>query len=146
MGDDPCKPVAAERNLGFQSTSPVWGTTDGLSILLGNGIISIHVPRVGDDKEPRKRVDIHLLFQSTSPLWGTTFLICAMLQWVQGISIHVPRVGDDLWNGLLPWKRPHFNPRPPCGGRPRFARFYNLPELFQSTSPVWGTTAGLGLL
>ena len=38
------------------------------------------------------------------------------------ISIHVPRVEDD--RPILMWAQTarHFNPRPPCGGRPEFKK------------------------
>ncbi len=77
----------------FQSTSPVWGTTGGGGGVLLNEWISIHVPRVGDD-------------------FG-----CIILAVNQTISIHVPRVGDDLGKLVTCRNIPHFNPRPPCGGR-----------------------------
>ena len=57
-------------------------------------------------------------FQSTPPVWGAT---CAV-------------TGDR--NVTL-----HFNPRPPCGGRP--GSMPSLPSekaIFQSTPPVWGAT------
>ena len=34
----------------------------------------------------------------------------------------------------------NFNPRPPCGGRRRLEKLYNIIAPFQSTSPVWRTT------
>ena len=36
--------------------------------------------------------------------------------------------------------RPYFNPRAPCGARPRMHRQLSLPSIFQSTRPVWGAT------
>ena len=35
----------------------------------------------------------------------------------------------------------HFNPRPPCGGRPPEIASCVESKLFQSTSPVWRTTS-----
>ena len=56
----------------FQSTSPVWRTTRAVVHILAKIGISIHVPRVEDDKiKITKAVS-------------------------QNISIHVPRVEDDL--------------------------------------------------
>ena len=129
----------------FQSTSPVWGTTDYKTIQdrvrshfnprppcggrrkLGNGQyslerISIHVPRVGDDSDTLWTCLTITTFQSTSPVWGTT---------------------TDLQTAFrCPY---HFNPRPPCGGRPLLlGRMLSFLQ-FQSTSPVWGTTALLFL-
>ena len=57
-------------------------------------------------------------FQSTPPVWGATDRPdpAAVRRW---ISIHAPRVGGDGsdYVGCLP--AVYFNPRPPCGGRPR---------------------------
>ena len=56
----------------FLSTSPVWGTTVVLIQNTGSGIISIHVPRVGDDSSACAVVLRRQIFLSTSPVWGTT--------------------------------------------------------------------------
>ena len=56
-------------------------------------LISIHVPRAGDDSGV---VDVVDAFK---------------------ISIHVPRAGDDNPNKYTEIRDLHFNPRPPCGGR-----------------------------
>ena len=55
----------------FQSTSPVWGTTVKKGLYDRILVISIHVPRVGDD--------LFFLLKISPNI----------------ISIHVPRVGDD---------------------------------------------------
>ena len=121
----------------------MWGTTlptvcSNLSLR-----ISIHVPRVGDDPFGCSSVMLSSPFQSTSPVWGTTGS-CAK---------------DHSYTS-------DFNPRPPCGGRHHNVLFSpknfhisihvprvgddaigNVPfgdyNIFQSTSPVWGTTAGV---
>ena len=56
------------------------------------------------------------------------------------ISIHAPRVGCDEYDkaeaeGLL-----YFNPRTPCGVRPKTAGWSLRASEFQSTHPVWGAT------
>ena len=79
------------------------------------------------------------LFQSTSPVWRTTD--CGFYSgYIVIISIHVPRVEDDI--KILPPRSRiyHFNPRPPCGGRPRKRNHLPIRKRFQSTSPVWRTT------
>ena len=106
----------------FQSTSPVRGTTQGETNLIGIHVISIHVPREGDDScrglvvpgmtsfqstspvrgttvEERKRCGKES-FQSTSPVRGTTRGDKVPAVHV-GISIHVPREGDDRRVRLL---------------------------------------------
>ena len=55
----------------FQSTSPVRGTTLGLHNVELDVLISIHVPRAGDDHA------------------------AACVNNIASISIHVPRAGDD---------------------------------------------------
>ena len=141
-GGRPIQGKVKDARVLFQSTSPVWGTTPQPSRpSCRSDLISIHVPRVGDD------------FRSASR-WAL----------LTSISIHVPRVGDDLSALSRTFaKNRHFNPRPPCGGRlpdgiehdwdevisihvPRvgddFPYVYTVLAiiLFQSTSPVWGTT------
>ena len=74
----------------FQSTSPVRGTTVLFSTLaVVRLLISIHVPREGDDPI-LKDGDITL-----------------------AISIHVPREGDDKRVFCFCPDHPDFNPRPP---------------------------------
>ena len=102
-------------------------------------------------------------FQSTSSVWRTTFGR-GKFRKGQKISIHVLRVEDDIGLGEFVWRYAHFNPRPPCGGRPSLCIFCvcrlkisihvlrvedDPPEgripragsgIFQSTSSVWRTT------
>ncbi len=78
---------------GFQSTSPVWRTTNGPIQLVFFKQISIHVPRVEDDQ-----------------------IIVTIVE-LKFISIHVPRVEGDINISLSRYYLTHFNPRPPCGGR-----------------------------
>ena len=100
--------------------------------------ISIHVPRVEDDRRGVEIRNSEHVFQSTSPVWRTT-VRCESRGRRHFISIHVPRVEDDTLEvddlddavisihvprveddvgvyDKLP-RRVDFNPRPPCGGR-----------------------------
>ena len=80
-----------------------------------------------------------ILFQSTLPVWGATVKKHVLYRW-QVISIHAPRVGSDSEKG---WKwvlYEDFNPRSPCGERPRQTQPSHITLLFQSTLPVWGAT------
>ena len=62
-------------------------------------------------------------FQSTPPVWGAT------------------RLHDQPYR-----TRPHFNPRPPCGGRPAVRLCIHCAVFrFQSTPPVWGATNTAGM-
>ena len=147
----------------FLSTSPAWGTTPTEVMLMTYEDISIHVPRVGDDKAAPYVYKVKNKFLSTSPAWGTTCRLMISHCFPICISIHVPRVGDDFipctaYDGNI-----HFYPRPPRGGRLRMQRWGNLPSkyfyprpprggrlisdtkcigviTFLSTSPAWGTT------
>ena len=125
--------------LRFQSTSPVWRTTSRLWSFSLYSFISIHVPRVEDDataffsssvaiyfnpRPPCGGRRAHSLaisslyeFQSTSPVWRTTRTTACFIA-TKTISIHVPRVEDDRPTRRPRMRRRHFNPRPPCGGRP----------------------------
>ena len=59
----------------FQSTSPVWRTTQ-IAVSLGMEMeISIHVPRVEDDNYDSLAKIKPVIFQSTSPVWRTTAIL-----------------------------------------------------------------------
>ena len=90
---------------------------------VGDGVvglvdISIHVPRMGDDRLMYSTRPWAQPFLSTSPVWGTTAQREEALAKQLAISIHVPRMGDDA----------------SCG------RSGPAAIIFLSTSPVWGTT------
>ena len=57
-------------------------------------LISIHVPREGDDCLVFLRPKAITIFQSTSPVRGTTKKWADRML-LEFISIHVPREGDD---------------------------------------------------
>ncbi len=162
--DDARMITAHSPSFPFQSTSPVWRTTRCISRAPAAHWISIHVPRVEDDNSaergcrrccnfnPRPPCGGRLrsqtiehrkwIFQSTSPVWRTTlalvFTSCEL-----DISIHVPRVEDDPPSVAYRASLPHFNPRPPCGGRPVTEEPLGIDRSFQSTSPVWRTTVSI---
>ena len=125
----------------FNPRPPCGGRQKNCTIPSWLNFISIHVPRVEDDFAPMKTCFTSALFQSTSPVWRTTSR---------------PRAAGR--------KHRNFNPRPPCGGRPcrgsadrqRGSISIHVPRVeddsktigfpprassFQSTSPVWRTTA-----
>ena len=63
------------------------------------------------------------------------------------ISIHAPHAGRDSVYYVYPTDERHFNPRAPCGARPRASAKPPLSILFQSTRPMRGATAAIaGLL
>ena len=78
-------------------------------------------------------------FQSTHPVWGGTVLHY-LDDAVFRISIHPPRVGWDchLLFGVLLCL--NFNPPTPCGVGRLQRTLRSVPQVFQSTHPVWGGT------
>ena len=78
-------------------------------------------------------------FQSTLPVWGATGAGRCRGQG-RKISIHAPRVGSDRINVAISILLCHFNPRSPCGERPRKQGQRQGAHRFQSTLPVWGAT------
>ena len=109
---------SGERQQRFQSTSPVWGMTPGIS------------------QSQRLKTE----FQSTSPVWGMTADGLRNCR-VSRISIHIPRVGDDTYVPLCGFERCLFQSTSPVWGMTRFIfQHWFLRLMFQSTSPVWGMT------
>ena len=126
--------------------------------------ISIHAPRVGCDGacgciqplhgyfNPRTPCGVRPAsirissssteFQSTHPVWGATAPRPDYIPWGI-ISIHAPRVGCDLHHRQLQRIGINFNPRTPCGVRPRRPCAQASSAQFQSTHPVWGATRKL---
>ena len=145
VGRDNCRFAHKISPFIFQSTRPVWGATMIAKISTLFFPISIHAPRVGRDKNGRiRRAEVL-------------------------ISIHAPRVGRDDCICVDVRVSLHFNPRAPCGARPRGCKkdvprcaiSIHAPRVgrdiphrgwalhqtrFQSTRPVWGATANLTIL
>ena len=126
------------------------------------GWISIHAPLAGCDLRTVYLADVSQIFQSTHPLRGATDPARQRAD-AQQISIHAPLAGCDLSNGGggnpspaisihaplagcdaqgRAGERPaaHFNPRTPCGVRPRRLRSGRAGQRFQSTHPLRGAT------
>ena len=129
------------RSTPFQSTHPVRGAT----------------------RVVRDRIKIGIVFQSTHPVRGATRSQFQQATKQRHISIHAPRAGCDTKGSVLSDQATDFNPRTPCGVRPRSAkrspetRWYFNPRTpcgvrlvmhgykpigfqFQSTHPVRGAT------
>ena len=87
----------------------------------------------------------HELFQSTLPVWGATADHAQTYSNII-ISIHAPRVGSDLFGLTFPDSQRDFNPRSPCGERPKGGRWRECCWIFQSTLPVWGATVHVHLV
>ena len=123
----------------FQSTRPVRGATEAGGNTLIMGDISIHAPRAGRDNTIWRPGWYQFRFQSTRPVRGATrgsYTISATFI----ISIHAPRAGRDDGRGRCPAPIFYFNPRAPCGARPRCRATLVSWARFQSTRPVRGAT------
>ena len=102
----------------FQSTHPLRGATMEAEQLQRIWRISIHAPLAGCDD------------RSASTKRRTT-----------SISIHAPLAGCDVPRvGAMMAKEGYFNPRTPCGVRPRPVRYVPTVPRFQSTHPLRGAT------
>ena len=141
----------------FQSTHPVWGATFcllhvvqnykhfnprtpcGVRHGLGQTALSRRFdfnPRTpcGVRLDPGPRGLKYRQFQSTHPVWGATRSGHRLIERCS-ISIHAPRVGCDRchsWNWPV-WS--DFNPRTPCGVRPRAAVSVPGPLHFNPRTP-----------
>ena len=103
------------------------------------------------------------IFQSTRPMRGATFYILPTMR-ARDISIHAPHAGRDAGDKYITgsncisihaplagcdvehiqhtvWFSPYFNPRAPCGARPRRLIRPTPRPTFQSTRPVRGATS-----
>ena len=82
-------------------------------------VISIHAPRAGCDEEIQRVLDDRYVFQSTHPVRGATAYRQSSLQaYFQFQSTHPVR-GATNGKLLTPPDYRYFNPRTPCGVRPR---------------------------
>ena len=122
----------------FQSTRPVWGATMISRASRASAPFQSTRPVWGATLTEMPAIDT-AVFQSTRPVWGATIPIHSCRVW-DIISIHAPRVGRDFARGLFAPRIEYFNPRAPCGARPRPSADCSLRAIFQSTRPVWGAT------
>ena len=126
----------------FQSTRPVRGATHFAHPFHKLLLISIHAPRAGRDMRDdsaysiRRHISIHApragrdviilririeqsAFQSTRPVRGATGGWDHRQPGSLEISIHAPRAGRDAASHAWSMGPANFNPRAPCGARPR---------------------------
>ena len=123
----------------FQSTPSVWRETDSTSNLAPRMLFQ-STPSVWRETRMAPAIGHHALFQSTPSVWRETKI--SVVAWMpMPISIHSLRVEGDLpllcsgAGGIS-----HFNPLPPCGGRPRYCLPTAWQHPFQSTPSVWRET------
>ena len=127
----------------FQSTLPMRGATKSSIFICLTSLISIHAPHAGSDgwHTGNKRVPVHFnprspcgerpahrgylsissIFQSTLPMRGATIDWEAVIK-CAGISIHAPHAGSDAHEDGPGQSWQDFNPRSPCGERPKYKK------------------------
>ena len=79
--------------------------------------ISIHAPRAGGDAELKGLIDA-IEISIHAPRAGGDKVTLEIYSHLSKISIHAPRAGGDCAGPYCCQLPYHFNPRPPCGGRP----------------------------
>ncbi len=143
----------------FQSTLPVWGATSGRRESGRSAAISIHAPRVGSDRrenaDSRKTpISIHaprvgsdeetvfetensVAFQSTLPVWGATSQSEAFVVPQQVFQSTLPVWGATRTEFSVKalTDAGDFNPRSPCGERPRSRPLRSRSGYFNPRSP-----------
>ena len=126
----------------FQSTSPVRGTTMmALQLLRMCWYFNPRPPCGGRQYFPDMSVDKETIFQSTSPVRGTTRYLFGKFP-LSSISIHVPRAGDDPNRYRRRFSSVSISIHVPRAGDDAVIIIFVIKALiFQSTSPVRGTTS-----
>ena len=91
--------------------------------MISQSTISIHAPHAGSDETSRGITSTKSSFQSTLPMRGAT-KHTALRPADYDISIHAPHAGSDGKQLIQQHcdQMAHFNPRSPCGERPRHLR------------------------
>ena len=102
-------------------------------------MISIHVPREGDDSRRRRFLSSQNHFYPRPPRGGRQFSFAASMSAAIFLSTS-PARGTTHWDAGLSVQSGNFYPRPPRGGRPRRSTASTDFCKFLSTSPARGTT------
>ena len=134
----------------------MWGATKELLQRVTVCVVSIHALRVGRDGfsgagcsslesfNPRAPCGARLFpcycgaatnrFQSTRPVRGATATLSSSIASAR-VSIHAPRAGRDALRSPVYSGRSRFNPRAPCGARPRRHSMMLRPSCFNPRAP-----------
>ena len=102
----------------FLSTSPARGTTTAAGGKPRPTVISIHIPREGDDLGELTAMDKSEVISIHIPREGDDGWLDCHDRGGQ-ISIHIPREGDDVAFYVIGGVTKYFYPHPPRGGRPQ---------------------------
>ena len=123
----------------FQPTLPMRGATRIKSPSSHHDLVSTHAPHAGSDSHTDSCLPSRWRFQPTLPMRGATNEY-AIRHPGHRVSTHAPHAGSDsLYNGSV-WHDCSFNPRSPCGERPKTGRLRLLLAEFQPTLPMRGAT------
>ena len=146
----------------FQSTLPVWGATEGHGNFgsvdgdfnprspCGERRNSANRPTTRRYFNPRSpcgerqcqfsKMIKNKEFQSTLPVWGATAAIMSGDETMKRFQSTLPVWGATKILSFIQLAMFYFNPRSPCGERPRHTFIAGELTKFQSTLPVWGAT------
>ena len=147
----------------FQSTHPLRGATSKSTIIestlsyfnprtpcgvrqsifcarYAGSRISIHAPLAGCDRIFTTGGKTDCKFQSTHPLRGATSVAFSISCKTGRFQSTHPLRGATHKSRCMPSPARHFNPRTPCGVRPKKYAITPSPKPFQSTHPLRGAT------
>ena len=140
----------------FQPTRPLRGATVSAGAHLADRLISTHAPLAGRDLRVRRGRFSILQFQPTRPLRGATRLSTSVslprafqptrplrgattaahvLKPCYMISTHAPLAGRDRSPCGQGRHSRYFNPRAPCGARPKRRICFSVPSHFNPRAP-----------
>ena len=131
-------PRRSRRPRSFQSTHPLRGATLFPASCRSSMPFQSTHPLRGATASFRAARTL-FTFQSTHPLRGATIML-PVFNRALAISIHAPLAGCDSAVSLVSPNSTHFNPRTPCGVRPRSYAGSSPASRFQSTHPLRGAT------
>ena len=122
--------------------TPLAGSDPSQSPASGYDRISIHTPLAGSDPPPARPASRETNFNPHSPCGERPMLFHVGAAQVN-ISIHTPLAGSDHAGTARKGWALYFNPHSPCGERLAFC--FNRPHssIFQSTLPLRGATSRL---
>ena len=118
--------------------APLAGSDLDLAITCAGVDISIHAPLAGSDRPSTRDVRNSFRFQSTLPLRGATWVTIG-LPFLITFQSTLPLRGATKRRCRPCTYRPYFNPRSPCGERPRQDARSRLDRLISIHAPLAGS-------
>ena len=105
----------------FQPTRPLRGATEAITLGFSREEISTHAPLAGRDRRGLALVLVDRRISTHAPLAGRDGVSKDTIRRLL-ISTHAPLAGRDGLSVMFCAGSADFNPRAPCGARPRDAR------------------------